>query len=520
MKKISIDFNTPKSQKTKLYKFLADKIGQEILAFDGYVTDEGLPHGECEIDFVNSFEDSGILFMNFYEGKIVGASEIRFVDEDGNETYNVFFNYISENYATIDFQNGKSYVGQVYRTYPDGLGMMKEKNDDFVIGYFKEGEYHGLFLHYDKNDNLVYKSVYYHNECIVSSDNDVEIIKALKDCEFDIKQMWECLKTDKKTNTSIEVNDIKKGLNEIEKNIIGQKKAVKIINNHLLLSLLCARQENKPITSMVFTGPTGVGKTEMAKQISENIFKKKPFTVDFANFHDKFMLSSLIGSPAGYIGSDNEPEFLKYIRENAETGGVLLFEEIDKAHQDCLNFFMRILDEGEVLDSHNKPYSVKNFIVLATTNMSANTTRSLGFSNKDDNVKEQMANTDYTGMKKEQLARFGLVIEFGTFNKEEKRELTLRALDKAVERVRTIKDYKIDIEFENKFVDDLVSKINDTFGVRDIQSRANTTINEKLADYIRNHNDKNISITFKSLEDVEIKNTKNTKNKDENVLIR
>jgi len=513
MKKISIDFNTPKSQKTKLYKFLADKIGQEILAFDGYVTDEGLPHGECEIDFVNSFEDSGILFMNFYEGKIVGASEIRFVDEDGNETYNVFFNYISENYATIDFQNGKSYVGQVYRTYPDGLGMMKEKNDDFVIGYFKEGEYHGLFLHYDKNDNLVYKSVYYHNECIVSSDNDVEIIKALKDCEFDIKQMWECLKTDKKTNTSIEVNDIKKGLNEIEKNIIGQKKAVKIINNHLLLSLLCARQENKPITSMVFTGPTGVGKTEMAKQISENIFKKKPFTVDFANFHDKFMLSSLIGSPDGYIGSNKEPEFLKYIRENSETGGVLLFEEIDKADPDCLNFFMRILDEGEVIDSHNKPYSVKNFVILATTNMSANTTRKLGFSDRDDDVKMQMANTEFTGMKKEQIARFGLVVEFSGFNNEEKRILTLRALDKAVKRIKTIKGYNIEVKYEKKFIDSLVSKINATFGVRDIQARVSSTVNEKLAEFIRKNEATNIIVNFKDLDNVKIKENKKTEEK-------
>ena len=517
MKKINIEFNTPKSQKTKLYKFLDDKIGQEIFAFDGYVTDEGLPHGECSIGFVNATDDPAVISMNFFEGKIVGAATIYFADEDGKETPKVLFNFISENYANIDFLNGKSYMGQVYQTYPHGLGMIKEANGDFTIGYFENGECHGLFLNYDKNNNLVYKSVYYHNECIISSDNDQEIVDALKDCEFDLKQMWECLKTEKKTNATIEVDDIKKGLNNIEKNIIGQKKAIKIINNHLLLSLLCARQENKPITSMVFTGPTGVGKTEMAKQISENIFNKKPFTIDFANFHDKFMLSSLIGSPAGYVGSDNEPEFLKYIRENSETGGVLLFEEIDKAHEDCLNFFMRILDEGEVLDSHNKAYSVKNFIVLATTNMSANTTRTLGFSDKDDDVKNQMANTEQTGMKREQLARFGLVVEFGMFNKEEKRALTLMALDKAVARIRTIKDYKINIKFEDKFVDDLASKMNNTFGVRDIQSRASSTINEQLANFIRNNDERNIKVKFKSLDDVEIKGVSQKDKKEKNL---
>ncbi len=259
---------------------------------------------------------------------------------------------------------------------------------------------------------------------------------------------------------------------------------------------------------MVFTGPTGVGKTELAKQISINLFNKKPFTVDFANFHDDFMLSSLIGSPDGYVGSDKEPEFLKYIRENSETGGVLLFEEIDKCDPDCLNFFMRILDEGEVLDSHNVAYSVKNFIIVATTNFSANTTRKLGFSGADDDVKMQLAKTETTGMKREQLARFGLVIEFENFNKEEKRELTLMALNKAVERIKTIDGFNFKIKFSENFIDELTDKINATFGVRDIQARASNTINDKLAEFIRHHDCKNISVKFNSLDDVIIKEIK------------
>lgn len=515
MKKINIEFKTPKSQKSKLYNTLKSKFGNDIWSFSGYVDENENPQGECYVDFIDIFGEYSEILANFYQGNLSGSAVLQLhLDNDEENTSNetkaekIHFNFITDKYGEINYQDGTKYFGEISQIYPNGCGRVIEDNGDFSIGFFNQGALHGLLLSYDKNSNLVYKSVYYNGECIISSDNDDEIIKALNDCGFNYVAFVKQLSNKNITKNQINSENLVDAINEIEKNIIGQKNAVKMINNHLLLSMLYARQENKPITSMVFTGPTGVGKTEMAKQISTNVFKKKPFTIDYANFHNRFMLSSLIGSPDGYIGSDKETEFMKYIRENAETGGVLLFEEIDKAHEDCLNFFMRILDEGEVLDAHNKAHSVKNFIILATTNMSANTPRSLGFSNKDDDVKNQMANTAYTGMKKEQLARFGLVVEFKSFNKEEKRQLTLSVLEKSVERVKSIKDYNIKISFEDKFVDDLVSKINDTFGVRDIQSRASNAINENLANFIRNNDAKNISVKFHSLDDVEIKEIK------------
>ncbi len=506
MKKVSIDFNTPKSKESSLYKLLQNKISDEILGFSGFVDEKDRPQGECKIGFVDEEGIYQILCANFFEGNLIGSAILTEQnDEAKGYIKSVEFNFMSDPYGEIFFNDGAHYIGGLHKTFPDGRGKLTEANGDYQIGFYKDGMMHGLVIDYDKNNNIAYKSVYLEGECIISSENDEEILKALEDCGFNYKNFLKIHgKNNEEKQDNFKLEKVKEGINKIEENIVGQRNAVKIITNNLLLSMLCALQDNKPITSMVFTGPTGVGKTEMAKQISQNIFGKEPFVVDYANFHDDFMLSSLIGSPAGYSGSKEEPQFLKYVRENAETGGVLLFEEIDKADEKCLNFFMRMLDEAEVLDAHNRSYKVNNFIILATTNMTANTSRKLGFSNRDDDVKEQMAKTEFTGMKKEQLARFGLVVEFSTFNKTEKRQLTLKALEKAVKRIKTIKNYDIKIKFEDKFVDDLVSKINDSFGVRDIQTRAANTINEKLAEFIRKNDAKKIIVNFKSLEDVEI----------------
>lgn len=510
MKKISLDFVSKKSKETEIYKFLNEKFDCEIGSFDGFVNDAGMPQGACMVGI--GFTDKGILMMslNFVDSKIVGSASLVEIEFDSEITHNLAtYNFVTENYGEILYTNGNTYEGEMKFLRQNGKGKMTEENGDFSIGFYEDGKKHGLILNYDHNGNLIYKSVYYDNDCFISSDNDEEILQCLNKLGFNYSDVLNSLtKLNTKLTAKENLKHIKNGLMNIDKHMIGQKKVLKIVDNHLLLSLLCARQEDKPITSMVFTGPTGVGKTELAKQISLNLFDKKPFTVDFANFHGKFMLSSLIGSSAGYIGSDQEPEFLKYVRENAETGGVLLFEEIDKSAEECLNFFMRILDEGEVLDAHNVAYSVKNFVIIATTNFSANTTHKLGFSGADDDVKMQLAKTETTGMKKEQLARFGLVVEFDSFNKDERRQLTLMALNKAVERIKTIQGFNIKIKFSEKFVDELTDKVNSTFGVRDIQSRASNTINEKLAEFIRNNDCQDISVKFNSLDDVVIKENK------------
>ncbi|MGN1207998.1 MAG: AAA family ATPase, partial [Christensenellales bacterium] len=438
MKKISIDFDDKQSKQTLLYKTLKRNFGDEICSFEGFVDDKLIPVGECTVVTTNENGELETFIANFADAKMVGTCTLSEYDEE-EEKYTpvVFFNFISENYGEIRFLDDSVYVGGLLYTYQHGKGKFTNADGSFNIGFYKQGEKHGLFLNYDKNSRLINKSVFVDGELVLTSTNDEEIVKALKKSDFENSTIVKQFSEVKEEEIVLSAEQIKKGLAKIEKNIIGQKEVIKKVNNHLLLSLLCERQENKPITSMVFTGPTGVGKTELAKQISQHIFNKKPFFVDFANFHDKFMLSSLIGSPAGYIGSDQEPDFLKYIRENQKTGGVLAFEEIDKAHEDCLNFFMRILDEGEVLDAHNRPYSVSNFIIVATTNFSANTTHKLGFSNNDDDVKEQLAKTETTGTKKEQLGRFGLVVEFDSFNKDEKRQLTIMALKRAVQRIKT-----------------------------------------------------------------------------------
>lgn len=371
------------------------------------------------------------------------------------------------------YSDGSKYVGQFYLDLRDGIGTL-----------------------YDVNGNII-KSGKWTNDNFVGAKDKTQETKTQNINSLEPK----LLKTNSKDMN--DVVNIKQAINNIEQNIIGQRKAINAIANNLLLSYLCEKEENKPITSILMTGPTGVGKTETAKQISEHIFGKKPFVVDFANFYGKHMLSSLIGSPSGYIGSDQTPELIKYIDENKAEGGVILFEEIDKADTECLNIFMRILDEGEIISAKNVPYSVRNFIILSTTNMSSHYVNTLGFSSGEKDVRETMVKAS-TGVKKEQLARFNLVVEYEDLTKEDKMSLCKTAINDAISKLTNITGYNIKFDYNDSIVEKIVNKSNTDFGVREIKKQASRAVSQKLAEFIRNHEEKNLTVKLNSLDDAEI----------------
>lgn len=215
------------------------------------------------------------------------------------------------------------------------------------------------------------------------------------------------------------------------------------------------------------------------------------------------MLSSLVGAPNGYIGSDQTPELIKYIDENKDEGGVILFEEIDKADSECLNIFMRILDEGEIISAKNISYSVKNFIILATTNMSANHVNTLGFSVDENDIRDTMIKST-TGMKKEQLARFNLVCEYEDLKREDKLVLCKKAIEETVSKLKNIEGYNIKFEYNERILGQIVDKVNNAFGVREIKKQASREITQKLAEFIRKHSETDLIVKIKNLDEVEI----------------
>lgn len=481
------------------------KFQDEKTAEINYVNDLAEGYFEKELNngavLCGVFEKNKITELTYF----IESKDIMIEMEDINE--NVFYEITG--HGSVFENNRLIYTGYLKNGTYHGEGAYIYANGGKFVGFFKDGKKDGEGILFDENGTILIKGVWKNGNLIES----IYVSDLMKDRIDKTGKITSFPDAGTSLVTSLEVESkpiemdivyLKNAIKNIEKNIVGQKQAINEISNNLLLSFLCEREENKPLTSIIMTGPTGVGKTETAKQISENIFKTKPFVVDFANFYGEHMLASLIGAPNGYIGADQTPELLKYISENQEKGGVLLFEEIDKSDAECLNIFMRMLDEGEILSAKNQPYSVKNFVILATTNMSVNHVRSLGFSseNKTD-VKDELANKN-TGMKREQIARFDLVVEYKNLTRKDKITLCKKAIEDTIKKLKTLKGYNITYEYDNSIIESIVDNTNSVFGVREIKRQASKQISEKLAEFIRKNDATNITVKINSLDDIKV----------------
>ncbi len=151
--------------------------------------------------------------------------------------------------------------------------------------------------------------------------------------------------------------------------IVGQRESIAIITKYLKRSLLNMSHPDRPLGSFLFLGPTGVGKTELAKEIAKIAFgnKKSLIKLDMSEFSDKFNTSRLIGSPAGYVGYEEGGKLTESIKHNPYS--VVLFDEIEKAHPDIFNLLLQILEDGILTDASGETIDFKNTLIILTSNI-------------------------------------------------------------------------------------------------------------------------------------------------------
>jgi ATP-dependent Clp protease ATP-binding subunit ClpB len=158
---------------------------------------------------------------------------------------------------------------------------------------------------------------------------------------------------------------------ELEKRVVGQDHAIELVVDAILRSKAQIQDENRPIGSFLFLGPTGVGKTEVAKALAEQLFddERHIVRIDMSEYMEKHSVSRLIGAPPGYVGHDEGGQLTEAVRRNPYS--IVLFDEVEKAHPDVFNVLLQILDDGRITDSKGVTVDFKNTIIILTSNLGA-----------------------------------------------------------------------------------------------------------------------------------------------------
>lgn len=268
--------------------------------------------------------------------------------------------------------------------------------------------------------------------------------------------------------------------NELKKKIIGQDEAVKALASAIRRSRVQISPRRRP-ASFIFVGPTGVGKTELVKVLSKELFDTPETLIrlDMSEFMEKHSVSKIIGSPPGYVGYDEAGQVTEKVRRRPYS--VLLFDEIEKAHPDVLNILLQILDEGRVTDAHGRTVNFENTVIIMTSNAgSASKDSALGFGKtEEDASKEKVMKALSEFLRPEFIARVDEVIVFNSLKKDDFVKIADLMLS---EYVPTLEEKHIKFTFDEKVCQLLAEKsCNGASGARDLRNTIRREVEEKIA---------------------------------------
>jgi ATP-dependent Clp protease ATP-binding subunit ClpC len=278
--------------------------------------------------------------------------------------------------------------------------------------------------------------------------------------------------------------------NEMEKIVIGQRDAVSAICKALRRSRADLKDPRRPIGTFLLLGPTGVGKTLLAKTLAEQMFgdSKSLVHLDMSEYMEKFNVSRLIGSPPGYVGYEEGGQLTEKVRRNPYS--VVLFDEIEKAHPDVWNMLLQILEEGKLTDNVGRVVNFRNCIVLMTSNVGSDVIKrqgTLGFAPATDEsnyekMREKILDEAKKTFRPEFLNRLDDVIVFRSFTKPELIQILDLEINKVLERLRH-KNLKLTLDEKAK--DFLVEKGYDPqYGARPMRRSVERFLEDPLAEEI------------------------------------
>ena len=258
---------------------------------------------------------------------------------------------------------------------------------------------------------------------------------------------------------------------EMKKRVMGQDEVLQIVADAIIKSRSGIKDPNKPIASFMFLGPTGVGKTEVARTLAYELFddERHMVRIDMSEYMEKFSVSRLIGSPPGYVGYEDGGQLTEAVRRNPYS--IVLFDEIEKAHPEVLNLLLQILDDGRVTDSNGRTVDFKNTIIIMTSN--------LGSDFVLENNKDEVMNEVKRTFRPEFVNRIDEIVVFNTLSKEAINKI----LDKILREIEfRLKDIDIHIELTETAREKFIEEGYDiNFGARPLKRLVGRTIEVDLS---------------------------------------
>ena len=319
-------------------------------------------------------------------------------------------------------------------------------------------------------------------------------VKITEDDVCEVVSGWTKIPVSKLSETEIEkLKNLDKSLKE---RVIGQDQAVDTISKAIKRARVGLSNEKRPIGSFIFVGPTGVGKTELAKSLARSLFGDENSLIrfDMSEYMESHSVSKLIGAPPGYVGFDEGGQLTEQVRRKPYS--IVLFDEIEKAHYDVFNMLLQILEDGRLTDSNGQVIDFKNTVIIMTSNAGAKDSsinHLIGFGNKEATDYEKSKKTIIDELKKifrpEFLNRVDEIIVFNKLKREDIENIAKIMLDEVKKR---LEKNKINVVFDKSIIE-YICKVgyDENYGARPLRRCIQTKIEDRFADEILNGNLKN-----------------------------
>lgn len=340
-----------------------------------------------------------------------------------------------------------------------------------------------------------------------ASDEDTPVVTE-KDMEHIIEEKTNIPVGELKAKEKEQLRDLGSSL---EKHVIGQDEAVDKVARSIRRNRIGFNKSGRPIGSFLFVGPTGVGKTETAKQLARELFGTEDSMIrfDMSEYMEKFSVSKLIGSPPGYVGYEEAGQLTEQVRRHPYS--LILLDEVEKAHPDVMHMFLQILDDGRLTDSQGRTVSFKDTIIIMTSNAgSGDSVVSVGFGAEANGSSHSVIDKLTKYFKPEFLNRFDDIIEFNPLSKDNLVKIVRLMLDDVN---KMMADQNMHIDVSDKVADKLAELGYDPkMGARPLRRVIQEQIEDKIADfYLDNPNVQNFVADLDDNGDIVIK-SKSEKN--------